>query len=368
MHVLIATGVFPPEGGGPATYSKALQEKLPAHGFTVDVLPFREVRRYPKVIRHIIYFFKVLRRGMRADVIYAQDPMSVGLPSVCVALIVRKTFILKIVGDYAWEQSTQRFRYPDTIEQFQKDDDLFIIPLILRAIERWVAQRASVVVVPSKYLGRIVQKWGVQKKRIVVVYNGIETERVGLKQVIRGLLKFRGKLVCSVSRLVPWKGFKTLIEIHAELKKRIPDLSLLIVGTGPDEDMLQQHARNLGVEDSVIFTGNVERAVALRYMKASDVFVLNTHYEGFSHLLLEAASVGVPIVSTRVGGNPEFIEDNTNGYLVKPNDSKALTHRIEKLLNSTDTRARLSANAKKRVETFSVARMVEQTAEVLKNA
>lgn len=368
MHILIATGVFPPEGGGPATYSKALQDGLPNHGFTVDVLPFRDVRKYPKVVRHIVYFFKVLSRARRADIVYAQDPMSVGLPAACAASVLRKKFVLKIVGDYAWEQSTQRFSYEGTIEQFQKDEDLLIFPLVMRGIERWVAKRASTVVVPSKYLGRIVQKWGIPKKRITVVYNGIESERVGLKQVIRGLLKFRGKLLVSISRLVPWKGFKKVIEVHAELKKRIPDLTLLIVGTGPDAETLEGHARNLGVIDSVIFTGNVERAVALRYMKAADVFVLNTRYEGFSHLLLEAASVGVPIVTTQVGGNPEFIEDNVNGYLTKPDDTKALTHRIEKLLTSPETRARLSANAKKRVDSFSVETMVEQTAKVLKRA
>ncbi|XKT74501.1 MAG: glycosyltransferase family 4 protein [Patescibacteria group bacterium UBA2163] len=367
--ILIATGLFPPEGGGPATYSKTLLERLPAYGFSVSVLPYREVRGYPKFLRHLAYFFKTVARihKFKPNVVYAQDPISVGLPSALAAKLMRKPFVLKMVGDYAWEQAGGRFRYTKTVEEFQKDTTLPLLIRIMRTLERWVARQAVKVIVPSKYLGKIVREWGVERKRISVIYNGVDIEPVGLKQVIRGLLKFKGKLVISVSRLVPWKGFDTLIRIHAELCKRIPDLRLLIVGDGPEMDRLVALSEDLGVADSVVFTGNVDRAVALRYMRAADVFVLNTRYEGFSHLLLEAASVGVPIITTKVGGNPELIEDNVHGYLVKPNDTKTLTHRIEKLLNAPESRARLAGNAKNRVDRFSIARMVEETAMFFKH-
>lgn len=368
MRVLIATGLFPPEAGGPATYSKTLLDELPKRGFEVSVLPYREARRYPKLVRHVAYFFLLLSRALRfkPDVVYAQDPLSVGLPAALVALVLRKKFVLKVVGDYAWEQATQRFGYTETLESFQSAE-LSFVPELMRSLERWVAKRALKVVVPSKYLGRIVGQWGVSKKNIEVVYNGIEAETVGLKQVIRGLLRFKGKLVMSTGRLVPWKGFGTLIRVHAALVTKLPDLKLLIVGSGPDEKKLEALTRELGVEDSVIFTGSVDRAVALRYMRAADVFVLNTHYEGFSHVLLEASTVGVPIVTTRIGGNPELIEDNVNGYLVKPDDEVTLAHRIEKLLQSPETRLRIAGNAKKRVEKFSIAAMVDQTATVLRS-
>ncbi|MEK7613566.1 MAG: glycosyltransferase family 4 protein [Patescibacteria group bacterium] len=368
MRVLIATGLFPPEGGGPATYSKTLLDELPSRGIATSVLPYREVRSVPKILRHSAYFFRLLSRTFRfkPDIIFAQDPLSVGLPAALAAFITRKKFVVKIVGDYAWEQATQRFGYGGTIESFQ-DAQLPFVPNLMRGIERFVARRALKVIVPSKYLGRIVAQWGVHKKHIEVVYNGIESETVGLKQVIRGLLRYKGKLIISVGRLVPWKGFAALIRVHAILRKTSPDLSLLIIGAGPHESTLEKLAEECGVADSVIFAGNVDRAATLRYMRAADVFVLNTHYEGFSHVLLEASAVGVPIVTTRVGGNPELIEDNVNGYLIKPDDEATLTHRIEKLLSSPETRARIAGNAKKRVEKFSIAAMVEETAHVLKN-
>lgn len=367
MKVLIATGVFPPEGGGPATYSKTLLATLPGFGIDADVLPYREVRKFPKFLRHAMYFFKVLYKGKEADIIFAQDPFSVGFPSALASLFLRKKFVLKIVGDYAWEQATQRFGYTGTLENFQKADDLLFVPLIMRSVERFVARQARAIIVPSLYLEKIVRQWGVTKKNLTVIHNGIEVERVGLKQVIRGLLRFKGKLVISVSRLVPWKGFEALIRVHAELKKKYPDITLLIIGTGPLEKKLEALAEELNVLDSVIFTGAVERAAALRYIRAADVFVLNTRYEGFSHLLLEASAVGVPIVTTQVGGNPELIDDNVNGFLVKPDDEKTLAQRIERLLTSPETRTRIASSAKKRVRHFSVERMVHETARVLKN-
>src|SRR3989338_10337762 len=79
-RILIATGVSPPESGGPATYAKLLEERLPSLGFTVSVLPFRAVRHLPKIIRHAAYFWKCLRMARSADMVYALDTVSVGLP------------------------------------------------------------------------------------------------------------------------------------------------------------------------------------------------------------------------------------------------------------------------------------------------
>lgn len=365
MNVLIATGVYPPEGGGPATYSKALSDHLPSRGITPSVLPFRTVRKYPKIIRHIAYFFLCLRRGRKVDVIYAQDPLSVGLPAYLAAFILRKPFALKVVGDYAWEQASNRFGYTGRIESFQ-DESLPFIPNIMRTLERFVARRARVVVVPSKYLASIIKKWGIPKERIRVVYNGIHVQEVGLKQVIRGLLRFKGKLIVSPGRLVPWKGFGGLIKVHANLKKRHPDLTLLIVGAGPEQETLEMLAEKLNVSDSVIFSGNVENPVLLRYIRAADVCALNTRYEGFSHVLLEAAAIGTPIVTTNIGGNPELIEDGVSGYLATPDDRRVFEERLNALLVSPELRARISGNAKRKVERFSVPRMVDETADILK--
>ena len=125
MRVLIATGLYPPESGGPATYTKLLEERLPAlpaqagRGFTVSVLPFSTVRHLPKLLRHVAYFAVCWRMARRADVVYAQDTVSVGLPAALAAQCAGKKFVVRVPGDYAWEQGRQRFCVSDELDAFQ---------------------------------------------------------------------------------------------------------------------------------------------------------------------------------------------------------------------------------------------------------
>ena len=109
MKVLIATSIFPPDIGGPATYSKILADELPKHGVDVDVLSYGFIsHEAPKIFRYLFYFLKIFKRAFGADLIYAQDPVF-GLAPCVASLILRKPFVLKVVGDYAWEQGVNRF-------------------------------------------------------------------------------------------------------------------------------------------------------------------------------------------------------------------------------------------------------------------
>src|SRR3989344_4399689 len=75
-------------------------------------------RKLPKGIRHLAYFWQVLKQGLHTDIIYAQDAVSAGFPAALAALLLRKPFFLKIVGDHAWEQGQQRFGVVDTLDEF----------------------------------------------------------------------------------------------------------------------------------------------------------------------------------------------------------------------------------------------------------
>jgi glycosyltransferase involved in cell wall biosynthesis len=368
MRVLIATGLYPPEAGGPATYSAVLEKELPRSGIATDVLPFSRVRRLPKVFRHLAYFWHAFKGAKDADLVYALDPVSVGLPALFAAKLRGKRFLIKIVGDYAWEQASQRSGFTGSLEEFQYVE-LPFFPKALRALERYVAKQAVRVVVPSKYLAKIVGEWGVPKKRISVIYNGMEeVEDPGNKPVLRGLLKFRGKLLVSVGRLVPWKGFKELIALLGDLRKEFPELKLMIIGAGPDMAMLEAEAASRGLADDVIFTGALSRDVLLRYVRLSDVFILNTRYEGFSHQILEVMAVGVPVITTKIGGNPEAVTHDKDGFLTAPNDLAKMAGYAKALLTDGALRMRIVAAAKRKVRQFSDERMLTETVRLLRQA
>lgn len=341
LKILIATGLYPPEVGGPATYSKTLFEELPKRGFSVAVLPFSEVRSWPKVLRHVLYFLKCFWRGRSAEIIYAQDPVSVGLPALLVAKLFRKKFLLKVVGDYAWEQyqvGGAPFITPDKFQNKKFD----LLTEMRRKIERSVALRADKVIVPSEYLKTIVTMWGVPEKNIIVIYNSFELDR----DAASGAIKKTGKMIFSAGRLVPWKDFSALIEIMPDILKKVPEVELIIAGGGPEMENLKSKVKNLKLDNKIQLLGNLPRAKVQDYLEAADVFVLNTGYEGLSHMLLEVLAVGVPIVTTNVCGNPEIIEDGKNGLLVGYNDKPALTQAIIRILTDEKLRSDLIQNGK----------------------
>lgn len=376
LRIVIATGIFPPQSGGPATYSKLLADRLPHFGHEVWVVNFGSVLKWPKGVRHALYFAKLFTAALQADVIYAQDPVSVGLPAKWVARLLRKPFLLKIVGDYAWEQGSQRYGVTDKLDDFafknaktSASSNGTAYPLAVRKLKQiqlGVARAADRIIVPSEYLKRIVSAWGVPPEKITVIYNGFETAT--LSSVPATPLALGPCSVVSVGRLVPWKGFDALTEAVAKLaapsaQNTFADIRLYILGDGPDRLTLEKKAADL--KAPVTFLGKVDHATVLQYLASAKVFVLNTAYEGFSHLLLEAMAVGVPIVTTPVGGNIELIEDGKNGLFVPQGDVKAIAAAIEKISKDTVFAKRLSEAGKVRVAQFSDERMLSELQNLL---
>src|SRR3989344_2889201 len=317
MRILIATVLYPPETGGPATYTKLLEERLPARGIGVSVLPFRAVRSLPKGIRHLVYVWKCLMLARKVDVIFAQDTVSVGFPAALAAHVLGKKFIVRVPGDYAWEQASGRWGVMDSLDEFQPKSYGWRVG-VLRALQKFVVRSARSVVVPSEYMRHIVSGWGVVP---VLIYNGIALP------VPVELPKNRsnGFLVVTVGRKVPWKGFEGL-------------------------------ARVIGREPSwhLFVADGLPRAQALGWVKTADVFVLNSTYEGLSHVLLEAMSLGTPIVATAVGGNPELITDGIEGLLIPPKDDDALHIALKKIEQDRETARARAEEARIKVARFSI--------------
>jgi len=361
MKVLIATGIYPPSVGGPATYSKLLYDNLPKYDIEASVASFDDLRALPVGIRHFLYFIKLLIDGIGKDVIYAQDPVSVGYPAMWAARILKKKFVLKIVGDYAWEQGTQRFGVNDLLDDFVKDKREYH-PHVLRMkkIQKKVAEKADKIIVPSRYLKKIVSHWGIDENKINVIFNSFEgiPENLSSVEYLRDEVGFVGPTIVTVGRLVPWKGFETLISVVEELKDEIKYLKLVIIGSGPDKYKLENIVSKKQLFKNVLITGAMDRANLFKYISASDVFVLNTGYEGFSHQLLEVLALETPIITTNIGGNPEIIKDGENGLLVEYDNKEELKNAIREILKDADLGNRFVLNGKKTVQEFSLDRMM----------
>ncbi len=359
MRLLVATGLYPPEVGGPATYTALLEERLPALGIEVSVLPFAAVRHLPKILRHVAYFWKCFSRARQVDAVYAQDTVSVGFPAMLAAKLAGKKFIVRVPGDYAWEQGRQRYGVTDLLDVFQTRQGIRTYGFrvsFLRRIQTSVVRSAGLVIAPSKYLKSIIQTWA-PAQDVRLVYNGVE---LGQSYAYRPK---GSNSILSVGRLVPWKGFAELIDTVAEE----PHWQLEIVGAGPEEKHLTDLINKKNAADRIVLTGkNLSRAEVLQKMSVADAFVLYSSYEGLSHTLVEATSCGVPIIASDIPANREVIEDEKSGLLVPLSDAKALHAALARVLEHPEEARAFGAAAHAVSDRFSFNQTALRTAEILK--
>lgn len=194
-----------------------------------------------------------------------------------------------------------------------------------------------------------------------VFYNALADPLPGLPQPL--LAETPPKIVC-VGRLWPTKGQDTLIRAIALLKSRILDVSVEFVGDGPQREEYERLAQQLGVADRCIFMGKVSHNEVLARMAASTVCVVPSRSEAFGLVNIESMAVGTPVVASRVGGIPEIVRDGQDGFLVPPNDPRALADRLGLILSDPTLRAQMSQNARQRfLECFELRASVSKQAD-----
>lgn len=332
MKFIIAAGIYPPDIGGPATYAEKLARELKQ-----PVISYSgRFKKFPKGLRHFLYFLCLLWLARNVEVIYAQNITSAGLPSLLASKILRKRFILKIVGNAAWEQKKP----------------------YLKKIQEYVAKRAHRVIVPSQYVKKMVAGWKVPEDKIEVIYNAVENgSRFAItKEEAKNRIGVRGDIILSVGRLVSWKGFEDLVAIMPDLLKENPDFQLVIVGDGKDRPK---------AADRVKLVGSVPHSQMASYFKAADLFVLNSGYEGLSHTILEAMRYEVPVITSSEGGNPELIEDSFNGFLVEYKNREQLKSAILKLWQDKSLQEKFIKNSKEKLKNFTWEKLIYETKKCL---
>ncbi len=368
MKLLLAAGLYPPDIGGPATYAHVLATELPKHGIAVTVLPYGTVRSLPKWQRHLTYAYRLWLEARSHDAIYALDPMSVGVPARIVAWLSKKPLIIRLGGDYVWEQAVQRFGVTDTLDVYTAHTNPrpFIVR-VLAAVQTWVVRGAGLVVLPSEYLKSIVSTWGISAQKITVVYSAhslrVVTEK---RETLRADFNFTGPTLVSIARLTPWKGMHTLIGLTARLRTRGLMVTLVIGGDGPERQRLEELAQTHGVADAVRFVGTLTHDAVAALVTAADIFVLDTAYEGLSHQLIEVMGLGTPIITTPVGGNPELLTHEKTALFVPVGEVAAYEAAVERLLTDAHLCTQLTAAARERAKAFTHTEAMPKMAQLLR--
>jgi len=227
-------------------------------------------------------------------------------------------------------------------------------------LDRLLLRLASVLVVNSKAVGhRFV--WGPPGK-VRCIYNGVDLRRFSPRQPPSNFraalgLPERARVVASVGRFVPYKGYAHLLKAARLVQEAMANAHWLLVGDGELREELEGECRTLGLEAQVHFVGWREDIPDL--LAVSDLFVLPSLGEHFGRVLIEAMGMGRAVVATDAGGVPEIVIHGETGLLVPPGEPKALAEAVLALIEDPARAARLGAAGRRRAEReFSLARHV----------
>ena len=322
MKILITVGIYPPDIGGPASFVPKIANLYTDHGHEVTVIcltntHYEDEEKYKvvRILRHqnlLIRWFKtifsVLKNGYNANLLFVN-----GLPmeAYIANLFLRKKIIRKIVGDWAWERGMNKKLINESFDEFQnKNHNLHLE--IAKFSRGWTAGKAKLVITPSKHLSTIVQNWGVKEKNLKVIYNGTEIHDSYDSGIIVSKTPFT---FLTVGRLAPWKNIPTIIKALKIYKKEGMQFKFYIVGSGPEEDNLKELVSASGLQNEVEFTGQLIKTELVEYYKKADIYIQASSYEGLPHVILEAISHNLSIISTPIGGTNEILLDGKNGWV-----------------------------------------------------
>lgn len=210
--------------------------------------------------------------------------------------------------------------------------------------------------VNSKAVGEVTHKVEkIPENRVSVIYNGYELDN-GPQPIIQELVDYKGQstLLGVVANIRSIKRMQDAIKALANIQYY--DVKLVVIGSG-DASKLILLSKELGVEDKLLFLGGRDDVKAcLQYI---DIGLLCSESEGFSNAIVEYQFAGLPVICTEVGGNPEAVTDNQNGYLYEAGNVKELQDKLIYLLENKDIREKMAVNAKiTAINNYSIEKMI----------
>ncbi len=377
--LLVVSGTFHPEAGGPPTYLYHLLPELVERGWDVHVLTYGEsdsptdypyhverISRRVSIPARLLAFSRAAWALTRwADVLFVQ---SYGLPVLPALVRYRRPVVVKAVSDFAWEFA-RRHNWVGTEVDVNTFQQMRLPPRV--QMVRWqqtlMARLAQSMIVPSEHVAQLVRGWGIAAEKVHVITNAAPPEndlpptQEKARHTLGLQLEDGQPVLLSIGRLTAVKGFDVAIRALVDVTGAV----LVIIGDGEDSAKLAALADEIGVNERVFFLGRCDHRRVMTAIRTCDVFVLSSYTEGLSHVLLEALSESKVTVATAVGGNPEVITDGENGLLVPSGDPAALAAAIQRVLGDKVLAEHLRDGAGVRSKDFSWETLVNRTEKLL---
>jgi len=365
VRVVVVSGIFPPDIGGPATHAADLAAELRERGHGVRVLSLwdgADVHDDGTVLRFPRRWSWPLRLGAvagwlvsnrsRYDVVYATGMLPA---AVAGARAAGRPVVVKVVGDPVWERGLREGLVAGEFEGFQRAGGGGVRVRGMRWVRDRSLRAATLVTAPSEYLAAVIDGWLGGPAAVDVIPNGVRvTPRRSRRRPSRTSLVF-------VGRLVPHKRVERLLDAVG----RTDGVRIDVVGDGPERAALEEEAARIGVTDRAAFHGDVSHDEVIDRIGRADALVLASDYEGLPHVVLEALAAGTPVVSPSVGGIGEIVHDEVEGLLVPDASVDSFVQAFARLRDDAGLRARLREGARAAGRRWRFDRTAERIEEAL---
>ncbi|MBV8599627.1 MAG: glycosyltransferase family 4 protein [Actinobacteria bacterium] len=345
MRIVVVSGIWPPDVGGPASHAPEVADFLHERGHAVEVVTTAwsppEQRAYrvsavprslPPGVRHARAAELVRERARRADAVYTTGMFG---RSFAGATAARKPYVVKLTADPAFERARRRGVVDGDVDGFQDRGGVRIAALRLaRDVE---LRCAAHVFCPSDYLRTLTVSWGVPAERVSVLSNPApRVPELPAREELRRSFDMDGTTLAFAGRL----GAQKALDVALDAVDAVDGVTLLIAGDGDERERLQERAG-----PRVRFLGPQPRERVLELFRAADASILSSSWENFPHTVVEALAVGTPVIATDVGGVAEVVRDGENGLLVPAGDAPAFAAAVRRYVTDEALAARLRAAA-----------------------
>ena len=358
MKLVMVTQDFPPVPGGIQTYAAELALRF-HHSMDDFAVIAPNVEGSESWDQSVPY--RVIRVGKSSD----------HVPVTAISALVklgRQGF--SAAFHTQWQtvtatKSAQRFGGPSDIYLAAHGRELLLRPLdsipfaqpFFDRLRRWCIGQATKLFPVSRYTASLLRDLGATEDKILRVPNGTDPKRFKPLDVqeLRRAHQLEGKkVILSVGRLAPRKGFDTVIEAMPRIVEAMPEALYVMVGAGPDRERLEKLAHEHGVEDYILMVGKVAWDELPLWHNVADVFVTPSRnappsVEGFGIVFLEANACGKPVIGARTGGIPDAIVDGQTGRLVEADAPDELAHTILEILGDPSLAQSLGEQGRRRV-------------------
>lgn len=296
----------------------------------------------PTRIKDMVFLFKLIKR-------YSPVMILANFASVNTSILV--SWLMGVPLRYATFRTSEK----KTIQEIG-----VIKQKYLRLRKSIVYKLATKVLPVSEAMGNeLIEQYNVPSAKVQYFHNAVEDP-----ELFNELRPMKGQNLVCVAGLIYGKGQDVLIEAMPSVLKEYPGVKLYLIGSGEREQELMALTKRTGSDKAIYFLGQIDHKQVVSMMADAYVLVLPTRFEAFGLVIIEAMSVGTPVIASNIGGIPEIIRDGIDGILVPVEDDQALANAIKTLLRDPSLRSEMSKNVYERfLDKFELKKAVKKQAD-----